>query len=406
MSDEVELISDGDGLAVIGEASAVERFMVSAGLPSADQVPRLSDSLSAGAAIAQIGSEAAANSGRWVKLTKESAKAVKDFGLMDSGTPGVKHAMLGKPGDIKQWIQIVSTPGSMLMNPAVLAGAAGIMAQLAMKQQMDAIQDYLEAIDEKLDDVLRAQKNEVLARVDGVDLAVKEAMSIRSATGRVSEVVWSKVQHQSGDILETQAYALRQLGDIADKLEQKTKIGDLAEVSRESEAEVEKWLAVLARCVQLHDAIGILELDRVLDASPDELDQYRLGLQTARRDRVTLLSESTEHLLARMNVAVGTANSKVLLHPIRSPAVVDARNGVASDVYEFRGLLGIESGGDPSEARRWREAANERWEAARATGAKGFDGAKRFGNETGGKARSAKAKLSNKIDERKQRRRD
>ena len=51
----------------------------------------------------------------------------------------------------------------MLTNPAVLAGAAGIMAQFAMQQTMDEITDYLATIDEKLDDVLRAQKDAVLS---------------------------------------------------------------------------------------------------------------------------------------------------------------------------------------------------------------------------------------------------
>ena len=192
MDDKLELISDGDGLAIVGAPSAVERFMASVGLSDAGG-SRRGSAFRTGSSIAQTGSEIAANSGRWVKLTEESAQAVKKFGLMDTKTPGVSHAMVGQPGDIKQWIQIVKTPGSMVTNPAVLAGAAGIMAQMAMQQQMDAIMDYLAAIDEKLDDVLRAQTNQVLARLDGVDLAVREAMSVRDAVGRVSEVTWSKV---------------------------------------------------------------------------------------------------------------------------------------------------------------------------------------------------------------------
>ncbi len=156
----------------------------------------------------------------------------------------------------------------MLSNPAVLAGAAGIMAQLAMQQTMDEITDYLATIDEKLDDVLRAQTNQVLARVDGVDLAIREAMSVRNSVGRVSEVTWSKVQATSSTILDTQAYALRQLNDLAEKLERKNKVGDLAKATKDAQAEVQKWLSVLARCFQLHDAIAVLELDRVLDASP------------------------------------------------------------------------------------------------------------------------------------------
>ena len=75
MDNEIQLISDGDGLAVIGDPTAVERFLVSEGLPSKDLgLHRLGSVLSAGAAAAQAGSEIAANSGRWVQLTKESAQ--------------------------------------------------------------------------------------------------------------------------------------------------------------------------------------------------------------------------------------------------------------------------------------------------------------------------------------------
>ena len=88
MDDEVELISDGDGLAVIGHPTAVERFMESVGLSSdADSRP-LGAAFSVGASTAQIGSAIAANSGRWVKLTKESAQAVERFGF----TPTTRKA--------------------------------------------------------------------------------------------------------------------------------------------------------------------------------------------------------------------------------------------------------------------------------------------------------------------------
>jgi hypothetical protein len=36
MDNDIQLISDGDGLAVIGNAADVERFLISEGLPSKD----------------------------------------------------------------------------------------------------------------------------------------------------------------------------------------------------------------------------------------------------------------------------------------------------------------------------------------------------------------------------------
>lgn len=66
MEYEIQLIRDGDGLAVIGDPTAVERFLVSEGLSlEALDLPRLRTVLSTGASTAQAGSEVAANSGRW-----------------------------------------------------------------------------------------------------------------------------------------------------------------------------------------------------------------------------------------------------------------------------------------------------------------------------------------------------
>ena len=407
MDNEIELLSDGEGLAVIGDAAAVEQFLASEGLtPTERKQPRagallmkLATAAQAGAAVGSV----AANSGRWVKLTKESADAVNKYGLMASKTPGVSHAMIGQPGNVQSWIQI--TKVGSLANPAMLPVAAATMSQFAMQQQMDEIHDYLVMIDEKLNEVLRAQMNQVLAQMDGVDLAVKEAMSVRDAVGRVSEVTWSKVQSSAQSIHETQGYAIRQLADLADKIEGKSRVDEIVKVARQAEADVPKWLSVLARCFQLHDAIAVLELDRVLDAAPDELDRHRLGLQAARRDRVNLFVESAERLLVRMEAAANTANSKVLLNPIQSPAVIKASNSVVEGVGEFHGLLEVEASLQSAEARQWKHAASETWDTTFERGAAGIGTVKTFGGDTFSHAKSATGKLSGKLSGRKLRRR-
>ncbi|WP_326828519.1 hypothetical protein OIE13_19790 [Streptosporangium sp. NBC_01810] len=311
----------------------------------------------------------------------------------------------GNNGQIKGFVEFVKRPGSLPTNPALLAGAAGIMAQLAMQQAMDEITNYLATIDEKVDDVLRAQKDAVLADMVGVDFVIEEATTVREHVGRVSEVTWSKVQATSMTIARTQAYALRQLDALAEKVEHKAKIGDLAKTSKEAESKVQEWLAVLARCIQLQDAIAVLELDRVLDASPEELDRHRLGLRAARQNRLERISRSTEHLMARMNAAAGTANTKVLLHPTASRTVVHSSNHVATAVVDFQGRLGIERGRQSLEARRWVDAAAEVRDKVLETGTAGVDAARRVGNETLDRARSVTDKLSSGIAERALRRR-
>jgi hypothetical protein len=404
MDDEIQLISDGDGLAVIGDPVAVERFLVSEGLQSRDLgLPRLATVLSAGAAAAQAGSEIAANSGRWVKLTKESARLVDKHGLRKNPKGFSTGVLKGNHGQVKGFVEFAK--GSLLTNPAVLAGAAGIMAQLAMQQAMDEITDYLATIDKKVDDVLRAQKDAVFADLIGVDFVLQEAMTIREQVGGVSEVTWSKVQATTLTIASTQAYALRQLDALAEKVENESKIGELAKTAKEAKSKVQEWLAVLARCFQLQDAIAVLELDRVLDAAPDELDRHRLALRAARNNRLDLISRSTERLMARMDAAAGTANTKVLLHPTSSRDVVDSSNYVAQNVVEFHGRLGIERGRESLEARKWTDAATEVRDKAFDAGADGVGAARRLGNDTFDLARSTTGKLSRGLTDRVRRRR-
>lgn len=403
MDHEIQLVTDGDGLAVIGDAGAVDRFLLSEGLASSSKdlgLPRLKSALSTGSAAAQAGSEVAANSGRWVKLTQESAAKLAKYDLMKGSSEGVKRAVLTEKGKSKGFLELVQTPGSMLTNPALLTGAAGLMAQLAMQQAMDEITAYLATIDEKVDDVLRGQKDAVLADMIGVDLVIEEAMTIREEVGHVSEVTWSKVQGTSVTIARTQAYALRQLDVLAEKLERKSEIGALAKTSKEAEGKVMDWLAVLARCFQLQDAIAVLELDRVLDASPEELDRHRLGVRAARRKRLELIARSTATLMARMDAAAGTANRKVLLHPGKATSVVASSNTVAVAVVDFQGRLGIERDRDSLEARRWLEAAVEVRDKVRHSGASGVGAAKHVGGQTLGRAKTVTGNVSSGIRKR------
>ncbi|MFE5187868.1 hypothetical protein [Streptomyces sp. NPDC056628] len=104
--------------------------------------------------------------------------------------------------------------------------------------------------------------------------------------------------------------------------------------------------------------------------------------------------------MARMDAVAGTANAKVLLHPAKSPAVVQSSNQMAIGVHDFHERLGIESGRRSSEARRWVEAATEVRDKALETGAKGVDAARSRGKLTLDRAGSVKDRIADEIAER------
>jgi len=236
-----------------------------------------------------------------------------------------------------------------------------------------------------------------LARMIGVGFVIEETMTIREKRGRVDEIMWSKGQTAPTTIAETQVYALRQLDALAEKMERKTEIGDLAATAKEAESAVREWLAVLARCFQLQDAIAVLELDRALDASPEELDGHRRGLKDARQDRLEHITRRTERLVARMKAAADSANAKVPLNPAASPAVVRSSNHVSASVQDFHGRLDIESGRQSSKTRRWTDAAAEAMDKVLEAGEEGVDAAWRVGSETLDLAGSVTDKLSSEL---------
>lgn len=404
MSNEIELFSDGDGVAIFGDPREVELFLSTAGVPSKEIAlrPPLGSALNASSSVAQAGSQIAANSGRWVKLTEESAKALELGKAMKGSTDGVSRAIAttskGKVTKILEFVKPGSV-GSMLTNPAMLAGAAGIMAQLAMQQTMEEITQYLKAIDEKVDDVLRAQKDAALAEMIGVGLVIDDAILKREHVGRVSEVTWSSLHGAAQTIATTQSYALRRLDALAEKLEKKRKVGDLAKLTADAEKDVEEWLAVLARCFQLQDGLAVLELDRVLDSSPDDLDRHREAIQAGRARRRDIIATTTQRLLERMDASAAIANTQVLAHPVKAKAVVYSGNEVGADVANFNKRLGIQQERAMLEAKRWGEAVGDARDTVAHVVEAGATATVRFSAEVFANAKSAGEGLSQRVTE-------
>lgn len=372
---EIELVADERGLAVFGPQAAVERFLESEGLTPEPRTQdglgmrRMRSLLSAGSAVADAGSQIAEHSGRWVKLTKESAAAIEKHGLRESASGLSTGVLRGEKGQIRGFVEFARRPGAGLTNPARLAGAASVMAQLAMQQSMAEITDYLERIDVKLDAVLRGQRDAKISGLIGVGMAIDEAMTVSNARGKVDEVTWSKVQNLSSTIADVQAYALLQLDGIAESLEKARKISDVSEAATDAARATREWLAVLARSFQLQDALDVLELDRVLETAPLEVDAHRAGLGSARAERRITIQQRTESLLARIEDAAALANAKVLLHPSRSPEAANASLAAQQTILDFHRALDLETKADAVGVRRWRQAAGEARDRALEAGA-------------------------------------
>lgn len=361
MTDAIELICDGEGLAVLGDPTAVNRFLDSEGLRTQSQelrLERLGPALETGSNIAELVSDIYANTGRYVRLTKESAEDVRRFGLMPTSVRGISHAMIGEPGSISKWIQVEDGPASLLMNPAVLSGVAGIMAQIARQQEVRALKEFLVSIDGKLDDLRRGQRDGILAKMDRAVSVIGEAMIIRERGGD-RETAWRKVENEVGTLAEVQANALRRIEALADKVgdvDDGTGVGFLRKTTNEIESDVGVWLAVLAQCFRLENERTILELDHVLATNPRYWDGHRIGLSEALHEKRDEAVRRTTDLLERLDRAGAVARSNIILHAPAAHSVIDSVNTANGSLEKFHASLGGES--------HWKELARIRWKDA------------------------------------------
>ena len=394
----VNVISDGDGVAVVGEQSEVDEFLASLALTSrASRINSAPSEVASSSGIAEITTQVTS----WISATEEVMQLVQDLGIAPTKVKGIAGAVLEKSSKARGWIQAVN-PGSVVAaNPAVLTGVAGVMAQTALEASLKEITDYLALIDRKLDDVLRSQTNAVLARVDGVRFAVNEANAIRAQVGKVSDVTWSKIQATSISLLETESYALRQIQDESEAIRMDGTIAELSQAVEASETNIPMWLTILANCASLHDSIAILELERVMHSEPDDLDNHRIGLKAARTSRHATIAQALEGMLTKVNGAVDRANSSVLLNPIQTPRTIESCRTIALSIVEISTVFGLTTEEQKTEARRWIDAASEKVETTRKVTAETAQAVQQVSKDASATAKVLKGKVADKLNERK-----
>lgn len=212
----VTIIQDEQGITFLGDAGAIDLWLKDEGFNSKAFKAKAVQTVSMASKGAQKASDAMVESGRWVKLTKESAELVAKY-----GTNGKKGNLFSgvarrKNGNIVKHLQFTKADQ---LNPAMLTGISGVMAQMALEQAVSEITDYLKEIDAKLDDLLRDQKDQTVSKLAGISHMIDETMLIYQQVGSISETTWSKVSGCPQDIATIQAYAIAKIKGLTEKVE-------------------------------------------------------------------------------------------------------------------------------------------------------------------------------------------
>lgn len=377
-SAELAIIESDDGVLLLGDEKQILAFERQAGLPRKRASSRVL--AQAGAAFGTVG-ELQGQSGRWLKLTQESAEHLSKFGgSLSKNDRLLTGVVRGDAGRIAKHLKFENLG---LLTPAAPAAAAAMMTQLAVESALADIQEYLAVIDAKLDQLLQQRKTEKIGRLGGISAEIDEAYAIFESTGTVSSVTWSKVQGNSTDLKSLQFEAVESLRSIASRVSEVAgntdKSADLLEDVGE---DVEFWLGVLARTVALQDRQYILELAHIAAVEPDHLEPHRAAIITARAARLERVRGEVESVSSSVDEAAQLSNRARVANPFNARHVVERANRVQETVAAFAKhadfeLVAIEQ----LQPKPWRRAAKALvGETAEQVGS--------FGEDVGQRARS------------------
>lgn len=369
-----------DGVLVLGSESALSAFDEVSPRPTRSMTPKLLSTVSTlvgGASAVQAGS------GRYIKLDAETADFIKRNGVsLDKLTSGVirgKDIAGGSGGAIAKHLRFEQVA---LVTPAGGAALAAAGTKMAIEKMLEEIQDYLEVIDAKLDMLLEQHRTGALGRLGGVALTIDEATALHEQTGTVSGVTWSKVQANAIHLSTLQVEAVEQLRAISRQVHRHQGDPDkTAALFPTLQDDVSFWLGIIAQVIRLEERQALLELARVEEAEPDQLEDHRIGISRARTDRETRLADALREILASTALAVELSNAQRVVNPLTAPRAVRGVNSVRDEVVMFAERIDVPLGEvGASEERSWTESvrglAKDSASAVDAVRTKGVSGAK------------------------------
>jgi hypothetical protein len=372
MKHQVEIISNGDELVILGKKSDVRKFVKEAGVLDLSlelDSGRLAKFLGRVVQGLDVASKISETSVRWLKLTDDSARKIKQFGLMESAKHGknVVHVMAGAPGKISGWLQAEVGGGNIFSNPAVLNGLSNYLSQQTLQLEQKQIQDMLKRIDSKLDDLHEKQLNEQLAKLDSVLACVQDAQTKSLHNdGIVNSVTWSQLDNQGAVLAELQAYAFRELQSHKEKAKGLTKIGAAARELKEIEKGAAVWLQVLGKTMELRTQLAQLELAAVESIHPNHLVNHAKGVRAALEQGRIQVGDFLISFLREISATTSIATANLILHKPAAEKIVRSISRVESKVVKFAEALELTPPEITVPEISWRQAIKnpEQWKTA------------------------------------------
>lgn len=226
---------------------------------------------------------------------------------------GIVSGVLRQPdGTIDTIIELVE---SSPINAASVANVHLMAATLAIRAALNDLTVLVEAVDAKLDTVIRDNRDEALGNVQGTTHVLDKAFGYFEETGRLNDALWDQVSGQAAALAQAHAVAMNHLNTIADGLTVKNFGKRVTNAETAARGELKHWLVIAA--VTLTNMVRMDSLEAVRSAQDEsESPAHARHIDKARERRMTTTSMAIQNLSNAITTAVDVDSFTRITNPL------------------------------------------------------------------------------------------
>ncbi|MFC0248419.1 hypothetical protein ACFFIO_07885 [Citricoccus parietis] len=276
-----------------------------------------------------------AHSGRWVKLTEDSAARLRQLAATNKPKDGVLSGVVrGKHGRIDQHVRF-SMPNRGMVNPLVLSNVATLAASFAAQAAAEELQDTLRGIEEKIDALAEDRRTELVGATRGVTQVVAEAFTLYQRTGELGSASWDKVQSLQPDVLSTWHRGLERIRSEASRAAE-ARLTDRDDIlDTLANQLLPLWLPVLGQCLVTLSRFRVLEQARVESVEPHLAEQHRALVVERNHQLLDELQTILGEVLTHAATAIDVPDRLRVAHPVQVSRLHAAANNVQTQIRDF-----------------------------------------------------------------------
>ena len=209
------------------------------------------------------------------------------------------------------------------IHPAAAANLPVLAANVAIRTAIRKLEQLVESVDEKLDVLLRDNRDETLGNIQGSTHILDKAYGYFEETGGLNGTMWDQIAGLGVELEQARAVALTHIDCLADGLVEKNFGKRLSNAKKAAEGELQHWLIITA--VALSNMARFDSLETVHAATADgDMDTHERHVAKAKLKRLDATTAKLQKLADSAAKATDVGALTRVANPLDMPQLYTA----------------------------------------------------------------------------------